>query len=166
MLGGISWPSLCQVCTSRDTFSPSLNVSSPPAGLFSGLVSHIVSARIRFPQLVLKLVSNPSAAAGSASSIAGGSLKSAAQLSAKDASSSILPSLGASGAIYAAVTLTAMAFPETEISLIFPPTFPIPIQWGVGGMVALDVMGVLRGWRLVFSLFHPGSDDDILNLGI
>lgn len=59
----------------------------------------------------------------------------------------ILPSLGASGAIYAAVTLTALAFPHTEISLMFPPTFPIPIQWGVGSLIALDVVGALRGWR-------------------
>ena len=64
-----------------------------------------------------------------------------------DSVKKILPSLGASGAIYAAVTLTAFAFPETEISLIFPPTNPIPIQWGVGGLVLLDVLGALRGWR-------------------
>ena len=62
---------------------------------------------------------------------------------------SILPSLGASGAIYAAVTYTALAFPETSISLLFPPTPPFPIQMGVGGFVLLDIIGAIRGWRLV-----------------
>lgn len=61
----------------------------------------------------------------------------------------ILPSLGASGAIYAAVTYTALAFPETSISLLFPPTPPIPIQMGVGGFVLIDIIGALRGWRYV-----------------
>lgn len=61
----------------------------------------------------------------------------------------ILPSLGASGAIYAAVTLTALAFPDAVVSLIFPPTWPIPIQVGVGGLVLVDVLGVIRGWRCV-----------------
>lgn len=71
------------------------------------------------------------------------------EATAETSEKTILPSLGASGAIYAAVTLTALAFPHTEIALIIPPSFPIPIQWGVGGLVALDVIGALRGWRYV-----------------
>lgn len=63
--------------------------------------------------------------------------------------SDILPSLGASGAIYAAVTLTALGFPDTQIALLIPPSFPIPIQYGVGGLVAIDMIGALRGWRYV-----------------
>lgn len=65
----------------------------------------------------------------------------------------ILPSLGASGAIYAAVTLTALAYPDAVVSLIFPPTWPIPIQWGVGALVLVDVFGVLRGWRYISTFF-------------
>ncbi|KAG6374575.1 hypothetical protein JVT61DRAFT_3928 [Boletus reticuloceps] len=40
-----------------------------------------------------------------------------------------LPSLGASGAIYAAVTLTAQ------------------ITTGVGALVLADIVGILRGWK-------------------
>lgn len=69
------------------------------------------------------------------------------ETAAESTTKTILPSLGASGAIYAAVTLTAMAFPHTEIALMIPPSFPIPIQWGVGGLVAIDIIGALRGWR-------------------
>ena len=65
------------------------------------------------------------------------------------AAASILPSLGASGAIYSCVIITALGFPEAQVSLFIPPTYPIPIQWGVGGLLALDITGVLRGGRFV-----------------
>jgi rhomboid-like protein len=61
----------------------------------------------------------------------------------------ILPSLGASGAIYAAVTMTALGFPDSEVSLLFLPMVAVPAQWGVGALVLLDITGILRGWRLV-----------------
>jgi rhomboid-like protein len=61
----------------------------------------------------------------------------------------ILPSLGASGAIYGAVALTALAFPEAQVSLFIPPSYPISIQWGVGGLLLMDTVGILRGWRCV-----------------
>lgn len=57
---------------------------------------------------------------------------------------SIGPSLGASGAIYSTIVLTAFAFPEDRVGLFF--VIPLPITWGVSGLVALDIMGVLRGW--------------------
>jgi rhomboid-like protein len=59
----------------------------------------------------------------------------------------ILPSLGASGAIYAAVTMTALGFPNVMVSLIFLPAISVPIQYGVGALVVLDAVGVYRGWR-------------------
>jgi len=43
--------------------------------------------------------------------------------------------------------MTAMAFPEAKIALMIPPSFPIDIQYGVGALVCLDMVGVLRGWR-------------------
>lgn len=55
-------------------------------------------------------------------------------------------SLGASGAIYACVTLTAMAYPDTHISLLFLP-WGVPIRLGVGAMMTLDLVGIIRGWR-------------------
>ncbi|EGO20784.1 hypothetical protein SERLADRAFT_442128 [Serpula lacrymans var. lacrymans S7.9] len=76
--------------------------------------------------------------------------KSAAGATAKE----ILPSLGASGAIYAAVTLSALAFPDASISLIFLPFFAIPIQSGVGAIIALDAIGILRGWKMFDHYAH------------
>lgn len=86
-------------------------------------------------------------------------LEPAAAAAAATSKETILPSLGASGAIYAAVTLTAMAFPHTEIALMIPPSFPIPIQWGVGGLVAIDIIGALRGWRYVAQFYDAGAPD-------
>jgi rhomboid-like protein len=83
------------------------------------------------------------------------SLSSAAKSSARPATdvaaatATILPSLGASGAIYSTVILSTLAFPEAEVSLVFPPTPSFPIQYGVGGLVLLDCIGILRGWRYV-----------------
>jgi rhomboid-like protein len=110
------------------------------AGLFSSLVSHVVNARFRFPRLVAELA-KPAAPLVAPASAAVGTV---AQTTRR---AEILPSLGSSGAIYAAVTVTALAFPDAVVSLIFPPTNPIPIQWGVGGLVMLDLVGIMRGWR-------------------
>jgi len=104
-----------------------------PAGLFSSLVSHIVGARILFSRLVAKLASTP--AASSAATATG------------KAATEILPSLGASGAIYSTLTLSAIAFPGLHATLVIPPWFTIPIQWGVGGVVLMDCLGVIRRWR-------------------
>lgn len=101
------------------------------AGLFSSLSSHLWSNLVRLPRLIRSLtsparLSTPSALA---------------------AHQSILPSLGASGAIYGALTLTALAFPQTSVALIFFPFFGIPIGMGVAGMCALDLVGLIRGWK-------------------
>ncbi|BGP39579.1 hypothetical protein JCM10450v2_003545 [Rhodotorula kratochvilovae] len=66
---------------------------------------------------------------------------------AKAARDAIVPSLGASGAVYALVTLTALSFPSTSISLIFLPFFPLPIGLATAGLLAVDVVGLVRGWR-------------------
>ncbi|KAJ7890568.1 hypothetical protein B0H14DRAFT_2689874 [Mycena olivaceomarginata] len=65
-------------------------------------------------------------------------------------------SLGASGAIYACVTLTAMAYPDLKISLLFLP-WGVPIRLGVGAMMTLDLVGIIRGWRFFDHIAHLGG---------
>ncbi|EGN95283.1 hypothetical protein SERLA73DRAFT_77298 [Serpula lacrymans var. lacrymans S7.3] len=102
------------------------------------VIIHAVSTKVLYPRLVSQL-SKPSG------TLAGGTVaKSAAGTTAKE-----ILSLGASGAIYAAVTLSALAFPDASISLIFLPFFAIPIQSGVGAIIALDAIGILRGWKIL-----------------
>ncbi|KAF8892123.1 hypothetical protein BD779DRAFT_1511007 [Infundibulicybe gibba] len=128
------------------------------AGLFSGLVSHVVAAKFQYPRLIAQLSSASTIRKPTdtwAAAIASSSSR--ATSSSAPAVREILPSLGASGAVYAAVTLTALAFPESQVALFIPPSYPISIQWGVGGMVALDILGVLRGWRYFDHWAHLGG---------
>ncbi|KIM88094.1 hypothetical protein PILCRDRAFT_813998 [Piloderma croceum F 1598] len=130
------------------------------AGLFSGLVSHIASTRIIFPRVISQLSASSSGAAATATASA------ATVTAAKSASKSsslirpvmdILPSLGASGAIYAAASLTALGFPDSEFGLLFLPTYGIPSQWGMGGIVLMDIIGIMRGWRYFDHYAHLGG---------
>jgi rhomboid-like protein len=101
------------------------------AGVFSGLGSHLVNNLVRLPRLVR-------------------ALRSPARLSpthALAAHHAINPSLGASGAVYACVTMVALAYPDSDVSIIFLPIISIPMPVGVLGMVAVDIIGILRGWR-------------------
>ncbi|KAH9981014.1 hypothetical protein BGW80DRAFT_304415 [Lactifluus volemus] len=131
------------------------------AGLFSSLVSHVVNARLVYPRLVSKLArpgetGSPGIIHRLFSNLSSVS-KSNARPDAAAATSTIRGSLGASGAIYSTVIVSALAFPQAEVSLIFPPTPSFPIQYGVGGVVLLDCIGILRGWRLFDHFAHLGG---------
>jgi hypothetical protein len=134
-----------------DPLSP--KVTPTTAGLFSSFVSHLVTTRFLYPRLVSKLVQPDKTGSPGMMHKLSSSLSSAAKSSARPATDAaaatptILPSLGASGAIYSTVIMSTLAFPEAEVSLVFPPTPSFPIQYGVGGMVLLDCIGILRGWR-------------------
>jgi rhomboid-like protein len=123
----------------------------------AAVASHAASALIRYPRIVSQLATTssstiPGVAAGTTFAEATAVAAKTAEVAA--AVPTILPSLGASGAIYASVVM-ALAFPDLHVSLTIPPFYPIPIQYGVGGgLVLVDVFGVLRGWRCVsFFLF-------------
>ncbi|GAA5830807.1 hypothetical protein JCM11251_001081 [Rhodosporidiobolus azoricus] len=76
------------------------------------------------------------------------------QFPASTVKNALLPSLGASGAVYGCVAMTALAFPETSVSLIFLPFFPIPIGAATATLVAVDFIGLLRGWRMFDHAAH------------
>ncbi|KAJ1596811.1 hypothetical protein NDA14_007929 [Ustilago hordei] len=103
------------------------------AGLFASSVSHIVAA-IRFKRLSCLL-----------------SLPIAKTMMAREAS------LGASGAVYACLIMSACAFPQAQLGIIFLPFVTVPIGVGVAGLVAVDVLGVLRGWRVFDHWAHLGG---------
>ena len=134
-------------------YMPSLKVISNAAGLFSSLASHLITTRFLYPRLVSKLVQPDKTGSPGMMHRISSTLSSAAKSSARPATDAataaptILPSLGASGAIYSTVIMSTLAFPDAEVALVFPPTPSFPIQYGVGGMVLLDCIGILRGWR-------------------
>ncbi len=121
--GGVGLPS--------STSTPHFLAFFLAAGLFSSLSSHLATTLVRVPALLRDLATP-------------GRISSIATLAAHQ---SVLPSLGASGAIYATLTLTALAYPDASISLIFLPMVPIPIGWGMVGMVGVDLLGVIWGWK-------------------
>ena len=130
-----------------------VSLSRPTAGLFSGLTSHVMTSKLIYPRLVASLSKAKSIGTPALATASGAATQTATE---------ILQSLGASGAVYAAVTLTALAFPHTEIALMIPPSFPIPIQWGVGGLLMIDIIGALRGWKYVAAWFPPNLRPNIL----
>lgn len=66
----------------------------------------------------------------------------------------IRPSLGASGAVYGTLVLTSLAVPDTSVQLLFLPFLSVPIRWGAAGLVAMDTVGILRGWRVLDHYGH------------
>ena len=119
--------------------------------MFSGLVSHIASAKFRYPKIVAQLAS-PTSIVQKTETWAGAvaaSTSTAVKSATVNKIPPILPSLGASGAIYAAATMTALAFPESQLALFIPPSYPINIQYGIGGLMMIDAIGIMRGWRSV-----------------
>jgi len=130
------------------------------AGLFSGLVSHMASAKFRYPKIVAQLAS-PTATVQKTETWAGAVAAASSSTVVKSATVNkippVLPSLGASGAIYAAATMTALAFPESQLALFIPPSYPINIQYGIGGLMMIDAIGIMRGWRTFDHWAHLGG---------
>ncbi|TFK25573.1 hypothetical protein FA15DRAFT_668269 [Coprinopsis marcescibilis] len=132
------------------------------AGLFSGLVSHVAAVKFMYPRYITQLSVATRATPKTdtwAAAVAASTKTAAAKVAEKTAVAvpQILPSLGASGAVYAAVTMTALAFPDSQVALFIPPSYPINIQTAVGGLVALDMIGILRGWRMFDHWAHLGG---------
>ncbi|KAH9893560.1 hypothetical protein C8Q73DRAFT_761601 [Cubamyces lactineus] len=141
------------------------------AGLFASLVSHIAYARWQYPRLIARLKSMnassslrsgtsaaaPSAATTSAAASASTAASETALTAASTAAREGQRSLGSSGAIYAMVVISALGFPDAEITLVIPPWYPINIQTGVGALLALDLIGAWRGWKIFDHFAHLGG---------
>lgn len=104
------------------------------AGTFASLASHLVTAtRWRLGSTILR---DATRALPRASSSVRAQLHSTARI----ASVALMQlaqraSLGSSGAIYAAFVLSACAYPQASISILFLPFTAIPIQYGMAGYV-------------------------------
>lgn len=55
------------------------------------------------------------------------------------------------------IVLSALAYPDINVSLIFPPTPGIPIRYAVGGLVLMDMFGVWRRWKRFDHFAHLGG---------
>lgn len=103
------------------------------AGLFAATVSHLV-AGIRFKRISLRH-----------------------GIDVARATVGRHASLGSSGAVYAALVMSACAFPDAKLGIIFLPFVSVPIGVGLAGIVAVDVAGVLFRWKMFDHWAHLGG---------
>jgi rhomboid-like protein len=76
---------------------------------------------------------------------------------AKVARRTSIPSLGASGSLMAVVASITYQFPDSSFYIIFLPFVPIPAVYALGAVVALDVTGLIMGWRYFDHAAHLGG---------
>ncbi|XP_077472485.1 presenilin-associated rhomboid-like protein A, mitochondrial isoform X2 [Stigmatopora argus] len=75
----------------------------------------------------------------------------------KTTSGHILPSLGASGAVMAVVAAFFAKVPDTKLSLILLPMITLTAGNALKTLVAIDVAGLLMGWRVFDHASHIGG---------
>ncbi|KAH7098187.1 hypothetical protein BKA62DRAFT_714109, partial [Auriculariales sp. MPI-PUGE-AT-0066] len=105
--------------------------------LLSSLASHLWSIRVRLPRAVRALRSTAP------------TLRNAAGAQAAVERHSIGPSLGLSGVVYAVAVYPTIAD--------LPSMFSFPMGYGVAGLCALDIVGLIRGWRTFDHAAHLGG---------
>ncbi|KAF9578491.1 hypothetical protein BGW38_005671 [Lunasporangiospora selenospora] len=66
----------------------------------------------------------------------------------------MIPSLGASGALFGCIGSVAYMYPETSVYVIFLPFFSIKIPMALGALMGLDLVGVLRNWKMFDHYAH------------
>ncbi|XP_057712565.1 presenilins-associated rhomboid-like protein, mitochondrial [Corythoichthys intestinalis] len=75
----------------------------------------------------------------------------------KTTSGRIFPSLGASGAVMAVVAALFATVPEAKLNLIFLPMISLTAGNALKTLVAIDVTGLLMGWRVFDHASHIGG---------
>nr|GAT55746.1 predicted protein [Mycena chlorophos] len=138
------------------------------AGLFAGLTSHIIHAKVLYPRMISRLSSKP--AMSSKPDTWAAALRNIPPPKSRLRSFLRIPSpvptppvprltprFAGTGALYALMTLSALGFPNAEIALFYPPDLSVPIQWAACGLLLLDVFGIFRGWKLLDHFGHLGG---------
>ncbi|XP_030630358.1 presenilin-associated rhomboid-like protein A, mitochondrial [Chanos chanos] len=75
----------------------------------------------------------------------------------KTATGRLGPSLGASGAIMAVLAAVCTKMPEAKLGIILLPMITFTAGNALKGLVALDTIGLLLGWRLFDHAAHLGG---------
>ncbi|KAK4513336.1 uncharacterized protein ATC70_005330 [Mucor velutinosus] len=69
----------------------------------------------------------------------------------------ILPSMGASGALYGLLTGTAYLYPDAVAFVALLPWIPFKITYAVPAFLTLDAAGILMRWRMFDHFAHLGG---------
>ncbi len=62
-----------------------------------------------------------------------------------------------SGAILALLAYTCMKVPDARLQIIFMPFFDFSAKQGIYGVLAIDILGLLLGWRIFDHAAHLGG---------
>jgi rhomboid-like protein len=68
-----------------------------------------------------------------------------------------IPSLGASGGIAGLLAAIAVIEPDAQFAIIFLPMLTLPAKAFLPALAALEVVGMLRGWRMMDHAAHLGG---------
>ena len=71
--------------------------------------------------------------------------------------STMIPSLGASGAVWSLIAFVGCQYPEAKMSIIFLPMVALPASQMVFGLAAVDMAGIVIGWRFFDHAAHLGG---------
>jgi len=86
--------------------------------------------------------------------LSSGVLTSLASYAFKISRGSVSPSIGASGAILTIVGIFATLVPDAKLQLIFLPGFTFTASTAIKGMMCLDTVGLIAGWRMFDHAAH------------
>ncbi|ORY97666.1 hypothetical protein BCR43DRAFT_438525 [Syncephalastrum racemosum] len=66
----------------------------------------------------------------------------------------LLPSLGASGALYGLLASTAVLYPQSSVYIAFLPFIPIQLGYCVPALMGFDLAGILLRWSMFDHYAH------------
>ncbi|KAJ2660032.1 hypothetical protein IWW48_003195 [Coemansia sp. RSA 1200] len=66
----------------------------------------------------------------------------------------LIPSLGASGAVYGVVGATMLLYPNAPLAIILIPFVSFPISVLFPAMMAFDLIGLVRRWKGINHVAH------------
>ena len=89
--------------------------------------------------------------------VAGGTISSLTSFYFKVAVGSVVPSLGASGALLAVLAACCIERPEARLSILFLPFFTFSAQTALYSIIAFDLTGILLRWKLFDHAGHLGG---------
>ena len=70
---------------------------------------------------------------------------------------SVIPSVGASGAILAVFAVHCLFFPDSRIQIVFLPFLGTSAGYALPGVMLLDSMGLILKWRWLDHAAHLGG---------
>lgn len=89
--------------------------------------------------------------------LSAGLFGSLASLIEKSLSGRVVRSLGASGAVMGLLAYTCLMIPDSQLQIIFVPSFTFSASSAITALMAFDMLGLLLRWRMFDHAAHLGG---------